>query len=262
MLLEAKAPATMTSETADRLYVRRYGEGERIFVGLHGWNGTHRTFAPLAPHLPDDTSILAVDLPGYGRSPTPAEWTLDAVADSLIAGLDAHGVGRFSIVGSCSGAVVGLYLARTAGGRLQEFHLLEPFAFIPWYLRLLLVPILGRLFYRSSFGTRAGRWVTNAVLADQRDSETNMMEAFARTRIDVPYRYLQLFDRIESAEVFAGIPGRKFLVRAERTFDAVRDSVDRWEAAWPDATRVTIGGAGHLLIDEATEKLADALFGR
>ena len=247
-------------QSNETIHVVEHGSGERVFVGLHGWNGTHRTFDPLVDRLPDDVTFLSVDLPGYGRSARPEEWTLASVGRAIVGAVDRRGVDRFSVVGSCSGALVGLYVGRAAGRRINRLIMLEPFAFIPWYLGLFLWPLVGRLFYWSAFGNPAGRAITNWALADNRDDETDLMASFADNALEVPLRYLQLFDTIESPHVFGDVPGHKEIVSAEHTFGAVRRSVDLWLEVWPEATRRQIDGAGHLLIDEATDTLRRLVF--
>lgn len=253
-------PPDSPSDDGRSLFRRRHGTGDRIYVGLHGWNGTHRTFDPLIPHLPSDATLVAVDLPGYGDSPEPEAWSLEAIAAELVRTLDEVGIDEFSLVGNCSGAVVGLFVAQTAGDRLRRFYLLEPFSHVPWYLRLLLTPVAGRVFYTSAFGTNLGRRLTNRLLADKRDQEVDLMAAFANSDLDVPYRYLELFDRIESPEKFADLPGKKILVHSEYTFAAVEQSLDDWRAVWPDSRLMPISGAGHLLIEEDPARVAERLF--
>jgi len=241
------------------LFVRRHGDGDDVWVGLHGWNGTHRTFDPLVEHLPGGVTLLSVDLPGYGTSPPPPEWSLPAVGRAVERTLRRRDVARCSLIGSCSGAVVGLSVARALGDDLEEFVLLEPFAFIPWYLSLLTAPVVGRWFYRLSFGTELGRRIADAAMADDRDDETDLMASFARTDLEVPHRYLRMFRALEGAEGYADLPGRKHLLFAERTFDAVRRSVDLWREVWPEAERYRISGAGHLLVEDAPEQIATYL---
>ncbi len=61
------------------MFVERHGRGGRVFFALHGWGGDRRTFAPLAPFVPDGASLHSADLPGCGRSPAPREWEVGAV---------------------------------------------------------------------------------------------------------------------------------------------------------------------------------------
>jgi pimeloyl-ACP methyl ester carboxylesterase len=242
------------------LHTKEIGGGDRTYIALHGWNGTVDTFDPLASYLPEDIRVIAVDLPGYGRSSAPSSWELPAVGEQIIDTLDNNGIGTFDILASCSGAFPGFFAARQAGeSRIGRFVWLEPFAYIPWYLRLFLLPAVGWGTYWLTFGTSLGRRLTNAALADQRQSGTNMLATFERSPLDVPYRYLSLFDRLPAAAHFSDVPGEKRLVHGDTTFRAVRDSVQQWREVWPSASAATIDDAGHLPIEEAPASVADQL---
>lgn len=234
-------------------------DGSEDWVGLHGWNGTRRTFDPLLEHLSAEIAFHAVDLPGYGASARPGEWRLRSIGEAVVDALRDAGLGRCSLIGSCSGGVVGLFVAEALGDDLEHFVWLEPFAYVPWYLSVLTLPVVGRLFYSFSFGTTVGRRTANAVLADE--DEPDLMASFADTDLDVPYRYLQLFGRLDAPEQFESLSGTKHLVYADRTFDAVRTSVRRWASVWPDAATECVDGAGHLLIEEAPSRIGTYLSG-
>lgn len=238
-----------------------HGRGEAIFVGLHGWNGSHETFSPLVEHLPDNARLINLDLPGYGQSSPPAQWSLPAIARQIIATIDEE-VGRapVSLLGSCSGGVIGLFVAEQLADRLERFIFLEPFAYVPDYLRIFVRPFFGRLFYYSAFGNPVGRWITNRALSGHRQDDTDMMASFARGSLEVPLRYLNLFDQIPAAEEFAALPGQLELVYGEHTFEAIEESVAIWSRVWPHAIDHQIDGAGHLLLSEAPAAVADWIF--
>ena len=244
------------------LHSARYGDGDRVFVGLHGWNGGVGIFAPLEPYLPPDVSILAFGLPGYGDSPAPEEWSLPSVARQIVDAIDAEGIDTFSVLGNCSGAIVGLYVAREARHRIDEFILVEPFAWVPSYLSIFLTPVVGRLFYWSAFGNPIGRAITNRALAGQRQESTDMLAPFKRSPLWVPMRYLTLFDQAGEASDYDDIPGEKRILRGDRTFQAVRDSVEAWRNTWPGTTFQELSGAGPLLLREAPGEAAAFLFNR
>lgn len=247
----------MTAPTDVSLHV--WGDGPPRVVGLHGWNGTHATFEPLLPHVPVETAgLAAVDLPGYGDSPRPVAWELDAVAASVAERLRTVQADTLDLVGSCSGGIVGLELARQLPAVVDRLVMLEPFAFIPWYLQLFLIPGLGRLAYWSGFGNPVGRGIAEWVLDDE-GSDTDMMASFADRSIDVPYRYLEMFDDLDSPDAYADLPADLVLAFGERTFGAVRRSVDLWTTARPDASVVEIECAGHLLLEDAPGAVADLL---
>jgi len=242
------------------LYLRRHGTGRDTVVGLHGWNGSHRTFDPLLPHLPETHSLVALDLPGYGRSAPPHDWAIPKIAGRVAEHLDDRLPASVTLVGNCSGAPLSLFVADRLETHVSRIHMLEPFAWVPWYMRLLILPVLGPLFYRTAFDTRLGRTVANTVMADQRRGETDLMASFADTPVDVPYRYLRALDRLDFPADFEEPPAEIRLVRAAHTFEAVRRSVEAWRSIWPEARTRTIAGAGHLVLEEAPEKVARLLF--
>lgn len=243
------------------LHHKIYGQGERVIVGIHGWNGSHQTFAPLEPFLPADTRLIAVDLPGYGRSTSPTHWTLDSIADAILSTIESLAPGRsFTLLGSCSGAVVGLFVGRHGAGRVDHFVILEPFAYVPLYLRIFVFPFFGRLFYWSTFANPLGRWLTNTVLAGKRRDDTDMMASFSQGSPWVPHRYLFLFDQIPGAHAFEDLTMPKTLILGEHTFAAVRDSVSHWSNVWGHCRVEEVADAGHLILDEAPEAVAGLLF--
>ena len=79
--------------------------------------------------------------------------------------------------------------------------------------------------------------------------------------MQLTYRYLQLFENAPKPESFNGLTQRVELLYGEKTFQAVRDSVERWKRVWPQATSTCLAGAGHLPIQEATRQFREILFG-
>ncbi len=64
--------------------------------------------------------VLAVDLPGHGRSAGPALATVEAMADWLLALLDAAGARTASLVGHSMGSLVALEAASRAPARARH----------------------------------------------------------------------------------------------------------------------------------------------
>lgn len=64
--------------------------------------------------------VLAVDLPGHGRSSGPALASVEAMADWLLAVLDAAGAQAASLVGHSMGSLVALEAAARARGRARH----------------------------------------------------------------------------------------------------------------------------------------------
>ena len=76
-------------------------------------------------------SVLAVDLPGHGRSEGPPRPTIPAMADWLVALMDAAGVGEANLVGHSMGALVTMDAAARHGARVRKLALLGAAPAIP-----------------------------------------------------------------------------------------------------------------------------------
>ena len=250
------------------MYVKRYGSGEhKTYFGLHGWSGDHRTFAPLAAHLPPGASLYSADLPGCGASAatTTAQQalTLDSITDEIAEAVEnaAPPRGRITLVGNCSGAILGLLVARQIESKLERLVLIDPFAYWPWYFRVFVNKSFGRHAYRTTFANGFGRWLTNGLLRGHRTAETDLTDSFGRINHDVAQRYLALISEVEGIERFAALRRVPVeIVYGERTFGAVKKSVAMWQSIWPQARACELKGAGHLPILEATEALSRVVF--
>ncbi|TVR03994.1 MAG: alpha/beta fold hydrolase [Deltaproteobacteria bacterium] len=245
------------------VHVHRFGsvaDGSPA-VGLHGWGGTHETFAPLVPHLPVHRGLVCPDLPGYGRSDEPAAWAWEAVARATHAALVEAGVREGAeVVGSCSGALLALEIGRLRPGFFGRLVLVDPFAWMPWYFRLFTWPLLGPVAYWTAFENPVGRWITNGALAQRRAAGTDMTGSFAEQRSGTTLAYLRMLRRLQGPAHFRGVAGDIVIVHGERTFSAVRAGLDAWRRALPVRVVVEAPGAGHLPIMEAPSLLSSLLW--
>lgn len=278
------------------MFIQRYGNGLRAFLALHGWSGDHRTFEPLLRYLPTDASFYSVDLPGYGQSPRLGTWERDvcssafrrrtaaqplppleggttnaplaltvksdlvlfaAAIGEVIDQLDAE---RFTLVGNCSGALLGLLAVPSRLARVERLVLLDPFAFVPWYFRLFIAKPFGKYAYYSTFANPLGRWLTNLSLAKHRTDATDLTGSFSKVDHTVSFRYLELLASLGSIERFRDVHAPTDIVYGARSFQAVKASVAMWQALWPHAQAWELAGAGHLPILEATEALSRIVF--
>ena len=104
------------------IHFHRFGTGEVPVLALHGWAGTGAIYGQLAERLENRATVWAPDLPGYGASTEPKTWDLQAIADSVVdhwlavAETDRPPV----VVGTCSGAIVALYVARALSRRTSQ----------------------------------------------------------------------------------------------------------------------------------------------
>ncbi len=107
-----------------RLFGTRSGDGEPAVLALHGWGRTHRDFdAVLRPVDGSELPAIAVDLPGFGATPPPAEpWGSSQYAgcvEALLAELRAPVV----VVGHSFGGRVAVHLAAACPGGVRALVL-------------------------------------------------------------------------------------------------------------------------------------------
>ena len=92
-----------------------------VVVMIHGAQHDHSVWALQSRHLAHHgRAVLAVDLPGHGRSTGPAVTSVEAMADWVLALLAATGASRASLVGHSMGSLIALEAASRTGGAAIE----------------------------------------------------------------------------------------------------------------------------------------------
>ena len=251
---------TPKTERVAGMVVRTYGTGPETFVGYHGWSGDHRSFAPLIAHMPSNVRLVAPDLPGFGESPAPSAWTFSAYLDHLDALLEALGHRHVTVIGNCAGAVLAMEQAIRRPNRFGRLVLIDPFAYVPWYFRVLTLPVVGRLFYRATFANPLGRCVTNGALKSKRTEQTHLTAAFDDVDHAHAFAYLRMLCTPRSYLRYGAIHHPVSLLFGERTFFAVRRSVELLGSMWSASRVAVLPRAGHLPIQESTCALAAEAF--
>lgn len=93
-------------------------------VVLHGWGGRIESMAPLLSCLKHEYRLIALDLPGFGESPVPAQhWGTPEYAGFVRDVLVDLGIERAHFVGHSYGAKTSLYLAATDPGLVDKLVL-------------------------------------------------------------------------------------------------------------------------------------------
>jgi pimeloyl-ACP methyl ester carboxylesterase len=96
-------------------------------VFVHGAANDHSVWALQSRYFAyHGRNVLAVDLPAHGRSGGEALPTVDAIADWLVALLDAVGVARAALVGHSLGSLAALAAAARHPDRVTRIALVGP----------------------------------------------------------------------------------------------------------------------------------------
>ena len=100
--------------------------GTRV-LALHGWLDNAASFVPLAPYL-DDVDLVAIDLPGHGRSahlPPGADYSFAGALHSVLDAADALGWDTFALLGHSMGAGIGSLIAAGCPQRIERGVFIE-----------------------------------------------------------------------------------------------------------------------------------------
>jgi 3-oxoadipate enol-lactonase len=115
----------MTSVQVRGMAIDSEGEGPPI-VMLHGLGGTSNSFQGMVPAL-TGFRLVRPDLPGAGRSPTPAQKiTVGSLVEALADAADHLGVGRAHVVGHSFGTLIAQHIAARHPDRVASLTLFGP----------------------------------------------------------------------------------------------------------------------------------------
>lgn len=109
--------------------IEALGSGVRPALFIHGWGCSCFVWRRNLPSLAGHIRPIALDLPGHGLSDKPrdsARYTPDAMADVVLATLDAMALDRAAIVAHSLGAVIARRVAERAPDRISAMVLLAP----------------------------------------------------------------------------------------------------------------------------------------
>jgi 2-succinyl-6-hydroxy-2,4-cyclohexadiene-1-carboxylate synthase len=104
-----------------KLHVEVAGDGPPLVL-LHGFTGSTATWRPYRERLAGRFRLVAIDLPGHGRSPLPIAG-LVAVAEDLVAVVDRLGIARAHWLGYSLGGRAALHVVVAHPARVERLVL-------------------------------------------------------------------------------------------------------------------------------------------
>jgi pimeloyl-ACP methyl ester carboxylesterase len=206
-------------------------------------------------------SVLAVDLPGHGRSDGPPLESIDALAAWVFSLLDAAGVKSAALVGHSMGALIALEAAATRPERVRALALCGCSAEMPVSEKLLNPALAGEhlayeLITAWGLGRRAhvggaeapGAWMAGATL--------RLLEHGKRGVVGIDLRACDRYKGSAAAVQKVKVPTVLVLGSHDRMSPAKAAAP---LAAIPGAKTIVIEQAGHMLMIEQPGRALDAL---
>jgi pimeloyl-ACP methyl ester carboxylesterase len=260
-------------ESLDGLRVRyvRAGSGPTVVL-IHGISSSIYSWKDVLPALARDHDVIALDLPGFGRSDQPANLNA-AIYPRVVLGLmDRLGVARASLVGHSLGGAVAVLVSGEAPDRVERLALLDAAGFNlapsqrPVLLRVAAAvpaPVLERLPTRPVLLRLGLRQVffDPAHVTPERFNE--YLAPLQRPGAMTAFRSLLVSGGFASAEDFARRAGQIHVPTlvvwgAEDRWVAPSDA-DRFAAAIPGARKVMFPECGHMPQEEKPAELITLL---
>jgi pimeloyl-ACP methyl ester carboxylesterase len=242
---------------------RDFDPGQRVVVFIHGAGLDHSVWALhsrwFAYH---GWSVLALDLPGHGRSAGPVLPSIGAMADWVIRAVLAAGAERAMLVGHSMGALVALDAAARHPAQVSALALIGAAAAMPVHPDLLaaalandpaamdMVSLWGYGAHATLGGSEApGLWMLGAG-----------MRVLERAAPGVLYNDLAACNEFaEGLEDAARIACPVTMIAGERDVMTPLKAGKSLAAAIAGARLVVLAGAGHMLMAERPGEVLDAL---
>lgn len=254
-------PTTEVNNTA--LYYERAGHGPAMLF-VHGAFGDADVWADQARRFTDRYAVVRYDRRGYSRSGSgDAEIGYALHADDAIALMEALDLAPCLIVGSSSGAAIGVEVALRRGDLLRGVVLSEPplFSLDPDAGRAAISEVAPRI--EQAIAAGGPRAATDAFLqlacpglwamSDEREKERYRANAEAGLT-DVWSPALE----VEAADL-AAVAVPALVVSGSDSNPALRSVAQRLADALPDARFIELEGSGHVTYREKPDEFAAAV---
>jgi len=114
------------------VHYKTSGQGEPVFVLLHGFGASLYSWNAVMPPLGDLGTVIAYDRPAFGLTERPLEWegespySPQAQVDLLLGLLDRFGVEQAILVGNSAGGTVAMNFTLQHPDRVQALILVDP----------------------------------------------------------------------------------------------------------------------------------------
>ena len=234
-----------------------------LVVFLHGGGLDHTVWALLARWFAHrGASVLAVDLPGHGRSGGEVLPSIAAMADWTAALIAAAGATKATLIGHSMGSLIALETAARHPGRVSALGLIGTAAAMPVSRELLaaaeindhaaiaMVDIWGHGFRAALGGSLApGMWMLGG--------GERLLE---RARPGVLFKDLSACNAYQDGLAAAAkVTAPAILVLGERDMMTPVKGGMALAGALPDARVHVLKGAGHMLMSERPDEVLDAV---
>lgn len=259
--------ARVVAALGRRWYLEVSGRGPVVAL-LHGTGASTGSWREVAPRLAERCTVVAVDLPGHGRTEGPADrrLALAPMADDVSALLRREGLAPAVVVGHSAGVAVALEMAlRRPGAGEAAIRGVAGFGAAlvppPWVYDTTLAPLVNRVVTTRAFARVAALVAGRPAVVDSLLKSTGSAlppESVAeyRARAGSPSHVratLVMMAQWDLRGLAARLPDVRVpvaLATGDRDAWTPASALRGLVARMPDASLTVVPGAGHVLHEE------------
>jgi pimeloyl-ACP methyl ester carboxylesterase len=161
------------------------GSGDAVVL-IHGLTATHRYWAQNIPHLSSRRRVLALDLPGFGKSDKPdVSYSTPFFVRTLERFLDEKSIARATLVGNSMGGQIAMAFSLAHPRRVDKLVLVDPAG-------VTMLPLWVMRVGMWAMATTGGRLPVPRVPAPFVEA---LFRAVFPTRPDLAARYIRSYSR-------------------------------------------------------------------
>lgn len=245
------------------LHYTLHGRSAPPVVLLHGLGSSSADWPEQRAALQVRYRVVAVDLPGHGRSPLPARGlTVESMAEDVAALLERLDEAPAHVLGLSLGACVALRLALAAPERVRTLTLVNPFACVRLagpadvarlFVRLLLLGVAPMQTMAAHVARRLFPWPEQRALYE---AAVTSLAATPRAAYVAAMRALARFD---ARGQVAAIRQPTLIVAGDRDTSVPLAAKTSLAAAMPNARLLVVPASGHATPHDQPEVFNRAL---
>ncbi|MBA3530902.1 MAG: alpha/beta hydrolase [Ardenticatenales bacterium] len=223
-------------------HILQKGSGPTVLL-LHGWGASIELFQPIIEQLSPRFHVVALDFPGFGKTPPPpSAWAVDDYVSWLLGVMDSLDIQQAHLVGHSFGGRVAIKLASQQPQRVAKLVLtdsagIKPKRSLSYHARVRAFKLLRGLAQSPLMPAVIQRWasarVASAGSSDYQQASGSVRGSFVRVVNEDLREYLPL------------ITAPTLLIWGDQDEDTPLADAKLMESLLPDAGLVVFEGAGH-----------------
>ncbi len=239
-----------------QVFERGPGDASVRLLFIHGWQADHRVWDGVIAELSPKYRCVAVDLPGSGASrDAGGPYTIERFAAGLLAVIEEHGLAPVTVVGHSMGAKIALQLAVDAPDAVRSLVLIAPVPTGPAGFSE-----KGIAGLRATCGNEehARRWLSRLFAGEPDPAALQLVcDAAADTPADAGLEALASWSTTDLTGASRALTVPAIVIAPER--DNVEMQKSKVAELLPNASFVTVAGAGHYAMLERPREIAQTI---